>query len=212
MARARSGGKAARAAVAEAPAAGGDAMLAAAAPPLAAALATLRAWLREACPELVEAIKWRRLAFVRKSLFAGMAAFQAHAAFGFWKDALLRHDADAAAMLDRLGRLTGPGDLPHKREFVALVRRAVALDDAGAKVPRAPAKARPPLRLPPAFRAALAATPKARATFDGFSPSCRREYIEWIAEAKQDATRERRIAQAVAWLAEGKRRNWRYER
>lgn len=188
------------------------ACLAGAAPPLRAALATLDRWLRAACPDATVAIKWSRPAYVRRSLLAGMAAFRAHATFGFWKDALLRDEPARAAILDRLGRITGPDDLPTQAQFADLVRRAVALDEAGVPVPRRKARAKPPLRLIPAFRAALAAEPAAKAVFDGFPPSCRREYAEWIAEAKQIATRDRRIAQAIAWLRAGKRRNWQYAR
>lgn len=188
------------------------AYLASAAPPLRAALATLDRWLRTACPDATVAIKWSRPAYVRRSLLAGMAAFKAHATFGFWKDALLRDDPARAAILDQLGRIDGPEGLPSQAQFHDLVRRAVALDDGGVAVPRRRARKKPPLRLIAAFRGALAANPAAKAVFDGFPPSCRREYAEWIAEAKQAATRDRRIGQAIAWLRAGKRRNWRYER
>ena len=66
--------------------------------------------------------------------------------------------------------------------------------------------------LPPAFAAALARQASARRFFDSLAPGHRRDYVLWIAEAKREETRLRRIAQALDWLAEGKRRNWRYER
>ena len=71
--------------------------------------------------------------------------------------------------------------------------------------------AKPELPIPPEFAAALSANPAARAALEGFSPSHRREYVEWISEAKRPETRDKRIAQAIEWLADGKKRNWKYE-
>jgi uncharacterized protein YdeI (YjbR/CyaY-like superfamily) len=112
--------------------------------------------------------------------------------------------------MGQFGRLTSVDDLPAKRVLAGYVKKAMALNEAGVQ-PKRVARPRLPLRVPATFAAALALAPRARATFEAFSPSCRREYVEWIAEAKLDETRARRIATAIEWLAEGKKRNWKYE-
>ena len=145
-------------------------------------------------------------------MFAGMAAFKAHATFGFWrgKEVLGETGAEHDAM-GQFGRIGSLADLPRPEVLDGLIRKAMALVDAG-PAPRKPKNApKPPPETPDALRAALDAEPKAAATFDGFAPSCRREYVEWVVEAKRPETRAKRIAQAVEWMAEGKRRNWKYE-
>jgi len=113
--------------------------------------------------------------------------------------------------MGQFGRLTSVDDLPPDRELDALIREAAAI----AKTAPAPRKAKhapkPPPELHPDFAAALARAPKAKAALEAFPPSAQRDYFEWISEAKQDATRQKRIATAVEWLGEGKRRHWKYE-
>jgi uncharacterized protein YdeI (YjbR/CyaY-like superfamily) len=174
----------------------------------------LRSAVHAACPEAEETLKWGMPHFLyRKQMLAGMAAFKAHATFGFRRarEVLGETGAERDAM-GQFGRLTSVEDLPPGEALHDLIRKAMALTDAGDRPARAKAAARPELETPPALEAALAANPAARATFDGFPPSCRREYVEWVAEAKRPETRDKRIAQAVEWLAEGKRRHWKYEK
>src|SRR5262249_28715916 len=102
-------------------------------------------------------------------------------------------------------------DLPPKAQLARYVKKAMKLNEDGVKVVRAKTRPKAPVRMHPELAAALAKSKKARATLEGFPPSAQREYLEWIADAKTDATRARRVAQAVEWLAEGKRRNWKYE-
>lgn len=176
-------------------------------------LAHLRAVVHAGCPQVVETIKWRMPAFEHKGPLAGMAAFKAHAVFGLWKHELLvGDDARARQAMGSFGCLRTLADLPPRRELVALVRRAAKLNDEGVKAPRRKTRPRRAVPLHPDFKAALARNAKARATLEGFAPSHRAEYVEWVAEAKRDETRARRIAQAVEWLAQGKHRNWKYER
>jgi bifunctional DNA-binding transcriptional regulator/antitoxin component of YhaV-PrlF toxin-antitoxin module len=59
------------------------------------------------------------------------------------------------------------------------------------------------VELPPALELALDDDESARRVFEGLSYSNRREYAEWIAEAKRDDTRERRVAQTLERLREG---------
>jgi uncharacterized protein YdeI (YjbR/CyaY-like superfamily) len=175
-------------------------------------LRTLRQVVHSACPEVEETLKWGHPSFTYHGILCGMAAFKQHATFGFWKGKLIvdasGRDPDAA--MGQFGRLTSLDDLPAKRVLAGYVKKAMVLNEAGVQ-PKRVVRAHPPLRVPATFAAALARNPRARATFEGFSPSCRREYVEWIAEAKRDETRARRIATSIEWLAEGKKRNWKYE-
>ena len=172
----------------------------------------LRATVHAACADCEEAIKWGMPAFLYKGeMLASMAAFKRHATFGFWRGSLVVGDTEAQrSAMGQFGRLTSVDGLPDRAALEALVRKAMALTDQGVKPVRNKA-GKAPLPVPQDLRAALDANPAAAATFDGFPPSCRREYLEWIAEAKRDETRSKRVAQAVEWLAEGKKRNWKYE-
>ncbi len=141
---------------------------------------------------------------------AGMAAFKAHCALTIHGEG--RH-GDFEGM-GQIGKVTSLADLPPDDAIAAKLREAVTrIDESGSAVKR-PAKAIAPqdLRVPEDFADALRKNPAAEATFEGFPPSQRREYLEWVTEAKQDATRARRLATSIEWLAEGKRRNWKYER
>jgi len=144
----------------------------------------------------------------------GMAAFKEHAAFNLWKGSLIvGSDGDREAM-GQFGRIKSVSDLPAKRVLAGYIRQAAALNAAGVKTPkvRKPglARKRVPATPPADLAAALKKNARARATFEGFSPSHKREYIEWIVEAKRDETRQRRLGQAIEMLAEGKTRNWKY--
>ncbi|MBL9078857.1 MAG: YdeI/OmpD-associated family protein [Planctomycetes bacterium] len=174
-------------------------------------LTELRARVHAACPAVVETIKWRMPSFEFAGLLAGMAAFKAHCTFGFWKNDLLKHEGDFGPMLEAAGCLKSTADLPPKARFAKAVKRAMVLNQDGVPLPRKQAARRPAIAMHPEFRRALAASTEAQATFDAFARSCQREYLEWIAEAKKDDTRARRIEQAVAWLAAGKKRHWKYE-
>lgn len=188
-----------------------DAYLQRAAPFAQPILAELRARVHQACPEVEETIKWGMPAFTYHGLLAGMAAFSKHCTFGFWKhDLVLGADPAANEAMGSFGRLTSLRDLPNQRQFARFVKAAMRLNEQGVKAPRQKT-AKPPVALHPEFALALRDHPEARRTLDGFAPSHRREYLAWIADAKQPATRARRIAQALTWLAEGKHRNWKYE-
>lgn len=172
----------------------------------------LRQLVHTACPEVQETIKWGMPAFDYRGPLCGMAAFKAHATFGFWKGKLIvdANGVELDTAMGQFGRLTKLDELPAKRVILAYIKQAMALNESGIKLKRV-VRPRAPLKLPPAFAAALARNQRARATFDAFSPSCRREYVEWISEAKRDETRTTRIATSIHWLAKGKKRNWKYE-
>ena len=177
-------------------------------------LERLRNVVHEACPQVEEAIKWSMPSFQYGGrILCNMAAFKRHASFGFWQHAQVT-EGKARDGMGSLGKLVSLEDLPPGQDLVALVRKAMALIDASAASTapvRAKASPRPVPTTPADLQDALSANPEAKATFDGFSPSARREYIEWIVGAKRTDTRARRLAQAVAWMAEGKARHWKYQ-
>jgi len=158
-------------------------------------------------------MKWRFPHFVYKGMLCGVAAFKQHAALGFWKGELVTGRGRGADAMGQFGRLTKRSDLPSAAALRALVKKAADLNEQGVKIPRAQKKAAPKtVTVPPVLSEALRKHKKAHAGFAGLSPSQKREYIEWITEAKTEETRARRLAQAIDWMAEGKSRNWKYER
>ena len=172
----------------------------------------LRAAVHAACPEATETLKWSMPAFMyRGEILATMASFKAHSTFGLWrvKQVLAQGEKQETAM-GQFGRLTAIEDLPEPRALAELIRKAMALTEAGVKAVRTKS-AKAEIEMPKDLQAALDANPAASATFTRFPPSCRREYLDWVTEAKRPETRAKRITQAVEWMAEGKKRNWKYE-
>ena len=173
----------------------------------------LRKVVHAGCPEVVETMKWSMPHFDHKGLMCGMAAFKEHCGFGFWKADLVldRGEDREKSGIGSFGPVRSLADLPNEKTLVGYVKKAAALNEAGVQVPRrTQPKKRKPLPMPADFTAALKKNRKARKTFDDFSPSHRREYIEWITEAKREETRKERLAKSLKWLAEGKARNWKY--
>lgn len=174
-------------------------------------LTEIRNRMHAIAPGIEETIKWGAPFFVHAGRpLANMAAFKGHASFGFWqrKEMGLSNEEEG---MGQFGRLTSVADLPEEPAFADLVRQAMALAEAGGK-PAAPRRTvKPEPEVPDALADALARDEKASSTFDRFPPGARREYCEWVAEAKRPETRDKRVAQTIAWLREGKRRNWKYE-
>jgi len=163
-------------------------------------------------PQVEETLKWSAPAFTLDGkILLIMAAFKAHAALNFWRGQEIGDGSPKPGAMGQFGKLASLADLPDDATFDALLREAAALA-ATAPAPRKPKSTpKPPAGLHPEFAAALSTSPAARATLDGFTPSARRDYLDWISDAKQDATRAKRIATAIEWLAEGKKRHWKYE-
>jgi hypothetical protein len=170
-------------------------------------LRKLRAAVHEGCPDVVETIKWGSPHFEHHGMLCGMAAFKAHCAFGFWNRALKIPGKKGA--MGQFGSLRTAADLPPEKTLVGWVREAARLNETGQKLApiRRPKK---PLPVPKVLSAALAKKPTAQKHFAAFSPSQKREYSEWILEAKTDETREKRLKTSVAWIGEGKTRMWKY--
>lgn len=177
----------------------------------------LRELVHRACPEAEETLKWRTPTFMyRGRIMCGIAAFKEHCTFGFWHKGMEEvlekagHKGDEA--WGSLGRLTGLADLPSDKALLGYVKTAAKLNESDAPARPRPARKRAaPLPVPADLAAALKKNRRAAGTFEKFSPSRRRDYIEWITEAKRDETRAKRLATTLEWLGEGKSRNWKYE-
>jgi len=189
-----------------------DAYIATAQPFAQAILEKVRERVHAAVPGVEEGMKWSMPAYLSGGKILLMTpAFKAHAALNFWRGQEIGDGEPKAGAMGQFGRLTSVHDLPADAELDALIRQAAELAK-NAPAPRKPKyESKPAPQMHADFAAALAKAPKAKAALDGFSPSAQRDYLEWIAEAKQDATRHKRIATAVEWLSEGKKRNWKYE-
>ena len=199
-----------------------DAYIAKAKPFAQPILDHIRELVHTACPAVAETIKWSRPFFEYKGVILGnMSAFKEHCSFGFWGEEISAVLRDAKVLqpdaMGSLGRLTMIKDLPTDKQMLSLLRQAVAFIDEGNytspiaarnRVVKAPT---PAAEVPEEFAKALKASKKATAAFAAFSPSCKREYVEWIADAKRAETRDKRIVTAIEWISEGKQRNWKYQ-
>lgn len=178
-------------------------------------LAHIRRMVHQHCPDVSETVKWSMPHFDYKgSIFCHFAAFKKHCALGFWYGELLQIDSKLEKAMGQFGRITSLEDLPNDSAFVQLLNEAMKLHDAGAKLPsrNKDKSEKKKLEVPLDFLGELQKNSAAVATFDAFSYSQKKEYVDWYIEAKTDATRTKRLHQAIEWMAEGKRRNWKYEK
>jgi len=186
-----------------------DEKIARAAPFARPILEHLRALVHKAVPDAGEAIKWGmpHFLYMGKNI-AAMASFKAHCSFSIHGES---HEAEG---MGTLGKIASHADLPSDAVLAARLEAAMGRIDRGEKEAwrQAPPKPKPEINVPQDFSAALAGNPAAARYWDGLAPSHRYEYLEWITSAKRDETRVKRVGQAIEWLAEGKRRNWKYER
>ena len=175
-----------------------------------------RSLVHTACPEVEETMKWSFPHFDYKGeMMCSMAAFKQHCAFGFWKASLFKdpsllQNAKGETAMGHLGRIESIDQLPSDKKIMGWIKEAMKLNDAGVKVE----KEKKPVKelvVPPYFLAALQKNKKAAAFFEASSPSCKREYVQWVDEAKTEATRNKRLDQSIEWLAESKQRNWKYQ-
>jgi uncharacterized protein YdeI (YjbR/CyaY-like superfamily) len=177
----------------------------------------LRVLVHTGCPDVEESMKWSRPHFMHKGmLMCGMSAFKHHVAFGFWLGEMVLGEKGKWTGEDQgmghFGRITSLTDLPSEKELLAYIKKAAELNERGVKRPAAPRTAgNRELIVPDGITAALKKNSKARAVFEAFSYSHKKEYVEWISEAKREETRQKRIETMLQWLTEGKSRNWKYE-
>ena len=192
-----------------------DAYIEKAAPFARPILRHVRKLVHQGCPEVQETVKWSMPHFDYHGIMLGMAAFKEHCSIGFWKGELVFGKAAGSdGGMGHFGKITSLKDLPSDNRFIEYVRKAAALNKEGIKKPveLKPRSTRPELTVPEYFRAALRKNKKAEATFEGFSYTNKKEYLDWLAEAKREDTRSNRLRTAIGWLAEGKVRNWKYLR
>ncbi|MCW5906791.1 MAG: YdeI/OmpD-associated family protein [Chitinophagales bacterium] len=183
-------------------------------------LKKLRALVHKGCPQVEETIKWGMPCFEYKGALCGLGSFKQHVTLGFWKTALLNdskgylqeHKAKGGEAMGNLGRITSLNDLPPDEVLIDFVKQSAKLNEDGIKLPPKAKTDKTELLIPDYFATALSKNPKAKTVFDNFAYSHRKEYLQWITEAKTEATRQKRMATAIEWLAEGKGRNWKYER
>lgn len=192
-----------------------DAYIAKSAPFAKPILTHLRKLVHTACPDVVETLKWSMPSFEYKGLMCGFAAFKAHCTFGFWKaplmkDKVLMENAKSENAMGHLGRITSLKEIPSDKKIIGWIKEAMKLNEQGVKVERAKTKTREVLETPKYLIDALKKNKKALTTFETFSPSAQREYVQWITEAKSEETRNHRMEQAIEWMSEGKPRNWKY--
>ena len=189
-----------------------DAYIAKAQPFAQPILSHVRERVQAVLPGAEETLKWSMPAYtLGGKIVLITAAFKAHMALNFWRGQELRGDAANADAMGQFGKIRSINELPADAELDRLILEAAEL----ATIAPAPRKTKhapkPAPELHPEFATALAKAPKAKANLDAFPPSAQRDYFEWVAEAKQDSTRAKRIATAIEWLAEGKRRHWKYQ-
>lgn len=195
-----------------------DAYIEKAAPFAKPIFARVRKLIHKGCPEVEETIKWGIPSFDYKGPFFSIAAFKSHCALGFWKASLLKdkhgylqpNAINGGGAMGNFGRIESMDDLPTDAIMLDYIKQAKKLNDEGVKLPVKKVSKRKALATPDYLLQALKKNKKSLAVFENFSPSNKRDYVEWITEAKTDATREKRLAQALEWIAEGKPRNWKY--
>lgn len=179
-------------------------------------LTHLRELVHKACPDVVETIKWGMPSFEYKGILCGFASFKAHCSFGFWKASLMKDNelllsnAKSEAAMGHLGKLTSLKDLPSDKRITAWIKDAMRLNDEGVKVEKKKPVTQKELEIPGYFTKAVQKNKKAWKVFEAFSPSNKKEYVLWVDEAKTEDTRNKRLEQAIEWMAEGKPRNWKY--
>jgi uncharacterized protein YdeI (YjbR/CyaY-like superfamily) len=196
-----------------------DAYIAKAQPFAQPILTHIRELAHKACPDVDEEIKWSMPFFVLRGVILGhMAAFKQHCAIGFWgpeMHAILREDGLLSEDgMGSLGKVANVKDLPSDKNLLNYYRQAAGLVASGQRtksIERPKKASKPAPEIPTELAAALKKNKAAAKVFAGFSASCQREYADWITEAKRPETKEKRIAQAVEWIAEGKQRNWKYQ-
>jgi uncharacterized protein YdeI (YjbR/CyaY-like superfamily) len=169
-------------------------------------LKQIRTAVHKGHPGVSETIKWGVPAYVDgRGILCMTAAFKQHCGWVFWTG---RKPVSIDA--NQFRKITSIKDLPSQRDMVAIVKQAATRAETPKK--KTVNRGTRPVTVPAYFTAALRKNAKARAAFDAFAPSHKREYVDWIDSAKTDETRQRRIATALEWIASGKSRNWKYER
>jgi len=175
----------------------------------------LREIIHIACPGVEETMKWSFPHFDYKGeMMCSMAAFKQHCAFGFWKASIMKDANKILSTTDamgHLGKITSLKDLPKDKILISYIKEAAKLNEQGIKLPyRTKTGEKKELIVPDYLKKELKKNAKAAKTFENFSPGNKREYVNWLTEAKTEETRNKRLATAIEWMEEGKIRNWKY--
>jgi len=177
-----------------------------------------RSLVHEVCPDVEEKLKWGMPHFDYKGeMMCSMASFKAHAVIGFWKASLMKdpklmENAASETAMGHMGKLTSLKDLPSDKKLKSYIQEAMQLNEDGVRVQRVKPKTTPSVKTPTILLDALKKNKKAFKVWESASPSFKKEYAVWITDAKAEATRLRRLTDAVLWISEGKGKNWKYER
>lgn len=174
----------------------------------------LRKVVHKTCPDVEEAMKWGMPYFSYKGkVLCAMASFKEHCSFGFWRPDLMQDTAkvfklEKGAGMGSFGKIKSMKDIPSPKILAAYIKEAMALNESPKKKPMHTKKEKVPV--PDFFQKAINKNKAAKAVFEKFPPSYVKDYVQWITEAKTEATREKRMITAIEWIAEGKGRNWKY--
>jgi len=177
----------------------------------------IRETVHEFCPDAEETMKWSFPHFIYKGKnLCAMASFKQHCTFGFWLEKEMKTMQEITQNIEKnsmfsLGKIEQVADLPSKPQLKKAIKEAMELTDMGVTMKKAP-PSKIEMEIPDYFQRALEAHPKAKEIFEKASPSFRKEYIAWVTEAKTEATRDKRLEQSLEWIAEGKGRNWKYQK
>jgi len=177
----------------------------------------IRQVVHQASPLIGETVKWGMRFFDFKGPVCMMAAFKQHCGFGFWKASRLNdpegllQGSDEEAAAGSFGRIASLNDLPSDDALIGFVQQMIAINESGIKEVKKPSTPKAELPMPADFDKLLKENLVTMGNYEKFSPSSKREYLEWFAEAKSDATREKRMQQALEWIGEGKTRHWKYK-
>ncbi|HXA03160.1 MAG TPA: DUF1801 domain-containing protein [Cytophagaceae bacterium] len=179
-----------------------------------------RELVHKACPQVEEKMKWGFPHFDYKGMCCSMAGFKEHCALNFWKASIMKDpkklltiSRSEAEGMGHFGRITSLKELPADKVLIAYIKEAVRLNEEGIALPpkqKPTEKEKQNIAIPPALVASLKKNKKAAEQFENFNYSNKKEYAEWIGEAKTDDTRNKRLEIALEWIAEGKSRNWKY--
>lgn len=181
-------------------------------------LKKLRELIHKGIPEIEETIKWGMPFFDYHGNVCSFASFKEHAVFGFWKykllidpkDYLQENASKGGGAMGNFGRIKSFKDLPPDKVIINFLKQAKDLNEKGIKLPPKKKSTKTELKIPDFILNALKKNIRAEKTFHNFSPSQKKEYLEWITEAKTEVTRSRRLKTALEWMSEGKSRNWKY--
>ena len=182
-------------------------------------LTHIRELVHKTCPAVEEKMKWSMPHFDYKNeMMCSMASFKQHAVMGFWKASLMKdkallEKARSEEAMGHLGKITSLKDLPPDKKLIAYIKEAMKLNELGVKLPARPKSGeKKELEIPDYFKKALMRNKMILQDFEKFSYSCKKEYVEWIADAKTEETRNKRMATALDWISEGKTRHWQYKK